>query len=81
VFSFSLTSRIFLISSFISSMTHWLLSNVLFSFQLFAYVLLLFFLLISHFNALWSDSMHGIIFIFLYLLRLALCPKIWSVLK
>jgi hypothetical protein len=43
--------------------------------------LLLFFLLISSFNALWSDRMHGIISIFLYLLRLALCPKIWSILE
>jgi hypothetical protein len=25
--------------------------------------------------------MHGIISIFLYLLRLALCPKIWSILE
>jgi hypothetical protein len=61
---------------FISSMTHASLSNVLFSFQLFACFLLLFLLLISSFNALWSDRMHGIISIFLYLLMLALCPKI-----
>jgi hypothetical protein len=47
------------------------LSNVLFSFQLFACFLLLFLLLISSFNALWSDRMHGIISIFLYFLRLA----------
>jgi hypothetical protein len=33
-------------------------------------------LLSSTFTALWSDSMHGIISIFLYLLRLALCPEI-----
>jgi hypothetical protein len=32
------------------------------------------FVLISSFNALWSDKMPGIISIFLYLLRLALCP-------
>jgi hypothetical protein len=53
-------------------MTHSSLSNVLFSFQLFACFLLLFLLLSSTFNALWSDRMHGIISIFLYLLRLAL---------
>jgi hypothetical protein len=98
MFSFSLTSRYLLISSFISSMTHWSLSNVLFSFQLFAcfliffihlftcsYIvwvisppcpyphplpLLLFLLLSSSFNALWSDRMHGIIYVFLYFLRL-----------
>jgi hypothetical protein len=38
--------------------------------------LLLFLLLISSFNALWSDRMYGIISIFLHQLRLALCPKI-----
>jgi hypothetical protein len=76
MFSFSLTSRDLLVSFFISSMTHWSLSNVLFSFQLFACFLLLFLLLSSSFNALWSDRMHGIISIFLYLLRLPLCPMI-----
>jgi hypothetical protein len=50
MFSFSLTSRKLLISSFISSMTHWSLSNVLYSFQLFVCFLLLFLLLISCFN-------------------------------
>jgi hypothetical protein len=75
VFSFSLTSRKLLISYSISSMTHWSLSNVLFSFQLFTCFLLLFLLLISSFNALWSDRMHGIISIFLYLLRLAVALR------
>jgi hypothetical protein len=42
LFLFSWTSRNLLISSFASSMTHWLLSNVLFSFQLLACFLLLF---------------------------------------
>jgi hypothetical protein len=37
---------------------------------------LLFLLLSYSLNALLSDRMHGIISIFLYLLRLALCPKI-----
>jgi hypothetical protein len=81
MFSFSLTSRSLLISSFISSMMHWSLSNLLFSFQLFAHFLLLFMLLSSPFNVLWSDSLQGIISIFLYLLRLTLCLKIWSVLE
>jgi hypothetical protein len=40
VFSFSSTSRNFLVSSFISSMTHCSLSNELFSFQLFAWFFL-----------------------------------------
>jgi hypothetical protein len=43
--------------------------------------LLLFLLLSSSFNALWSDGMHGTISIFFYLLRLALWPKIWSILE
>jgi hypothetical protein len=77
VFSFSLTSRNLLISSFTLQMTHWSLSNVLFSFQLLAF----FFWLISSFNALRSDRIHCIISIFLYLLRLALCSRIWSVLE
>jgi hypothetical protein len=80
VFSFSLTSRNLLISSLISSMTHWWLRNVLFSLQLFAYFLLLFLLLSSSFNALLSDRMQGVISIFFYLLRLALCPNLWSIL-
>jgi hypothetical protein len=62
-------------------MTHWPLSNVLLSLQLFAYFLLLFLLLGSSFNAFCSDTMHRFISIFLYLPRLALCPKIWSILK
>jgi hypothetical protein len=44
--------------------------------SLFACFLLLFLLLSSSFDALWSDRMHRIISIFLYLLRFALCPKI-----
>jgi hypothetical protein len=80
VFSFSLTSRKLLISSFISSMTNWSLSNVLFSFQLFVCFLLLFLLLISSFNALWSDRMHGIVF-FYYICWGLLCAlrydKFW----
>jgi hypothetical protein len=38
-----------------------------------------FLLLNSSFNALWSDRVHGIIYIFLYFLRPPLCPKIWSI--
>jgi hypothetical protein len=66
-----------LISSLISSMSHWLLSNVLCSFQLFAYVLLLLLLLSSSFIAL----CRGLFLFFFYLVRLALCPKIWSILE
>jgi hypothetical protein len=38
-------------------------------------------LLISSFNALWPGRIHGIISLFLYLLRLALCLKIGSILE
>jgi hypothetical protein len=54
---------------------------VLFSLQLFACFLLLFLLLRPSFNALRSDRMQGIISVFLYLLRLVLCPSIWSTLE
>jgi hypothetical protein len=43
---------------------------VIFSLQLFEYFLLLLLLLSSSFIALWSDSMQGVISVFLYLLRL-----------
>jgi hypothetical protein len=56
------------------------LSNVLFSLQLLSYFLLLL-LLSCSFNALLSDKMQGVISIFLYLLRLALGPKILSILE
>jgi hypothetical protein len=62
-------------------MTHWSLSNVLFSLQLFACFLLLLLLLCSSFIALWSDRMQGFFSIFLYLLRCALWPKIRSTLE
>jgi hypothetical protein len=81
VFSFSLTSGNLLISSFISSMTHYSLSNELFNFQLFACFLCLYLLLSSSFISLWSDRVRCIISIFLYLLRFALCPRVWSILE
>jgi hypothetical protein len=45
------------------------------------YFLLFLLLLSSGFIAFWVDSMKGLISIFLYLLRLALFPKIWSILE
>jgi hypothetical protein len=45
------------------------------------YFLLLLLLLSSSFIALLSDSIQGVISIFLYLLRLALCPKILPILE
>jgi hypothetical protein len=66
VFTFSLNSGKLLISSVIFSMSHWSLSNVLFSLQLFAYFLLLLLLISSSFLALWPARMQGVISIFLY---------------
>jgi hypothetical protein len=60
-------------------MTHRSLSNMVFSLQMFTYFLLLFLLLSSNFNVLWSDRIHGITSIFLCLLRFALCPNIWPI--
>lgn len=42
---------------------------------------LLFLLLISSFNLWWSDRIQCVISISLYLLRLALCPRMWSALE
>jgi hypothetical protein len=56
VLSFSLNYRNFFTSSLISSMSHWSWNNVLLSFQLFDYFLLLPLLLNSNFIALLSDS-------------------------
>jgi hypothetical protein len=81
VFSFSIVFRKHLISSLLSSVTHWSLSNVFFNLQLCVYFLLVFLLLGSSFNALWLDRMQGILSILLCWLRLALCPKIWSILE
>jgi hypothetical protein len=58
-----LTSRNLLISSFISSMTHWSLSNVLFCFKLFVCFLLLFLLLISHSEFYWCHHFKNILLI------------------
>jgi hypothetical protein len=66
LFSFLLTPRNCLISSLISSMTHWSLSDVLFSLQWFEFFLLLLLLLSSSFIALWSDRMQGL-FLFSYI--------------
>jgi hypothetical protein len=56
-------------------MTHWSLSNVLFSLQFFEYFLLLLLLLSSGFYCIVIREYTGDYFNFLYLLRLALCPK------
>jgi hypothetical protein len=80
-FCFLPLAAMFLISSLTSSVIHWSLINVLFSLQLFEFFLLLLLLLSPSFIALWLGRMQCVISIFLYLLRLAYCPKIWSILE
>ena len=79
VSSFSFVSRKFLISSLISFLIHSLLNSMLFS--LHDYECLGFFPLglVSSFSDLWSEKMPDMISIFLNLLRLALCPIMWSI--
>lgn len=72
--SFSLHSKNSLISLFLFVLTHFSFLRELFNFHEFV-SFLLFQLLIPSFNACWPDRMGGVISIFIYLLRLALCPK------
>jgi hypothetical protein len=69
VASFSLNSIKSLISLFISSLTKVSLSRVLFISHVTVYFLLFMLLLKISLSPWYSDSMHGIISIFLYLLR------------
>ena len=79
VSSFSFVSRKFLISSLISFLTHHCLYSMLFS--LHGLECLGFFPLglVSSCSPLWSEKMLDMISVFLNLLRLVLCPIIWSV--
>ena len=79
--SFSLVSRYLLISFLIFLLTYSLFNNILFSFQVFACFSMFFLWLISSFIALWSEKMLDMISIFLNLLRLVLCPNMWSILE
>jgi hypothetical protein len=78
--SCSLNSRKSLASFFISSSIKLSLSRELFRFH--EYVGFLLFQLLLRFllSLRWSDRIHGIISIFLYLLKLVLCLNMWSVL-
>ena len=76
---FSVVSRKFLISSLISFLTHSLFNSMLFNlhhFECFGFFPLG---LVSSFSPLWSEKMFDMISIFLNLLRLALCPIMWSI--
>ena len=81
VSSFSLVSRKFLITSLISFLTHSLFNCTLFSlndFECFGFFPLG---LVSSFSPLWSEKMLDMISNFLNLLRLALCPIMWSIVE
>jgi hypothetical protein len=80
-FHFHWILGIFLNFSLMTSVTHWFFSSVLFSFHLFEYFLGNLLLFRFSFMLLWYDMMQVVILIFLKLLKLALCPTIWSILK
>lgn len=67
-------SRHFLNFFLISSLTHWLFRNLLFSFHSLVNFPA-FLLLISSFIPLWLEKIHGMISIFLNFLRLVLWPS------
>ena len=79
VSSFLFVYRNFLISSSILFLVHSLFNCMLFSlhdFECFGFLPLG---LVSSFSPLWSEKMLDMISIFLNLLRLALCPIMWSI--
>ena len=69
----------FLISSFISLLTHSLFNGILFSFYMFEWFWVFSLGLVSSFKNLWSEKMLDMISIFLNLLSLVLCPIMWSI--
>lgn len=71
----------FLISLLISPTIHSSFNRMLFSLHEFIHILYFLFLLISSFIPLRSDRIQEIISLFLCLLRLSLCPKIWPILE
>lgn len=79
LFSIYICYEVFLFSLLISSLAHLLFKSVLFNFHVFV-KFLAFFLLISIFKLWWSEKIVDMISVF-NLLRLALCPFIWSVLE
>ena len=81
VFSLSFVPRYFYVSLLISSLTHWFFISLLFSLHTGRFFSFLFLLLISSFMPLWSQKMLKIICILLNLLRLVLCPSMWSILE
>ena len=56
-------------------------SSKLYSFHVFCELSVVSLLLISSFILWWPHRIHWVISIFFYLLRLTLCPRMWSVLE
>ena len=81
VSSLSFVSRYFLISFLIFSQTHGFFSSMLFSLHVVGFFSFLFPWLVSNFMALWSEKILEIISMLLNLLRVVLCPTMWSVLE
>ena len=79
VSSFSCVSRKVLISSLISFLTHSLFNTMLFSLHYFECFGFFPFGSVSSFSPLWSEKMLDMVLIILNLLRLALCPIMWSI--
>lgn len=81
-YHFHLLWDFFFLSLLITSLTHWLLSSVLFNFYLFV-GFAGFLLFTSSFMPLWLENIRGMISVFLNLLRsvcLFVCPVMWSIL-
>ena len=79
VCSFSFVSKTFLISSLISLLTHTLFNSKLFTLHKFEWFWVFAWRLVSSFKPLWSEKILDMISIFWYLLRLILCPTMWSI--
>lgn len=77
VFSFSFNSE----RSLVSVLAQFSFSSEVLSFQEFINSLVFPLLLTSSFNPWWSDRIQGVISVFLYLMRFALCPNMWSILE
>ena len=81
VFSLSLVSRYFYISSLISSLTTDILMTYIISLHVITIFSFLFLWLISCFMPLWLEKILEIISIILNLLRLVFCPNMWLILE
>ena len=60
-------------------LTHSLLNSMLFNVNEFECFLVFSLILVSSFRPLWSEKILDVISVFLSLLRLVLCPIMWSI--